>query len=218
MLELDGTANKGRLGANAILGVSLAVAKAAAESSELPLYKYLGGPNAHILRVPMMNISNGGAHADNPIDMQEFMILPVGAESFAHAVQIGSEVFHTLKKGLPKDGHNTNGGDEGGFAPNLSSAEAALDYIVKSITAAGYEPGKDVYLGLDCASTEYFKGGKYEMEGEGKSLTSDESVKFLEGLVGKFPIITIEDGMAEDDWDGWKALTQALGSKIQLVG
>jgi enolase len=150
--------------------------------------------------------------------MQEFMILPVGAESFAHAVQIGSEVFHTLKKGLHKDGHNTNVGDEGGFAPNLSSAEAALDYIVKSITAAGYEPGKDVYLGLDCASTEYFKGGKYEMEGEGKSLTSDENVKFLEGLVGKFPIITIEDGMAEDDWDGWKALTETLGGKIQLVG
>ena len=218
LIALDGTPNKARLGANAILGVSLAVAKAAAESSELPLYKYLGGPNAHILPVPMMNIINGGAHADNPIDMQEFMILPVGAESFAHAVQIGSEVFHTLKKGLHKDGHNTNVGDEGGFAPNLSSAEAALDYIVKSITAAGYEPGKDVYLGLDCASTEYFKGGKYEMEGEKKSLTSDENVKFLEGLVGKFPIITIEDGMAEDDWDGWKALTETLGKKIQLVG
>jgi len=165
-----------------------------------------------------MNIINGGAHADNPIDMQEFMILPVGAESFAHAVQIGSEVFHTLKKALSKDGHNTNVGDEGGFAPNLKSAEAALEYIVKSIKAAGYEPGKDVYLGLDCASTEYFKGGKYEMEGEGKALTSDANVKFLSGLADKFPIITIEDGMAEDDWDGWKALTQALGGKIQLVG
>src|SRR3982751_3140683 len=189
MIELDGTPNKGRLGANAILGVSLAVAKAAAESSELPLYKYLGGPNAHILPVPMMNIINGGAHADNPIDMQEFMILPVGAESMAHAVQIGSEVFHTLKKGLPKDGHNTAVGDEGGFAPNLKSAEAALEYIVKSITAAGYEPGKDVFLGLDCAATEYFKAGKYEMEGEGKSLTPEENGKFLAGLVDKFPIM-----------------------------
>ena len=218
MIELDGTPNKSRLGANAILGVSLAVAKAAAESSELPLYKYLGGPHAHVLPVPMMNIINGGAHADNPIDMQEFMILPVGAESMAHAVQIGAEVFHTLKKALHKDGHNTAVGDEGGFAPNLKSAEAALDYIVKSITAAGYEPGKDVFLGLDCASTEYFKGGKYEMEGEGKSLTSEQNVRFLEGLAAKFPIITIEDGMAEDDWDGWKALTEALGGKIQLVG
>jgi enolase len=218
MIELDGTPNKGRLGANAILGVSLAVAKAAAESSELPLYKYLGGPNAHVLPVPMMNIINGGAHADNPIDMQEFMILPIGAETFAHAMQIGSEVFHTLKKALHADGHNTNVGDEGGFAPNLSSAEAALAYIVKSIEAAGYEPGKDVALGLDCASTEYFKAGKYEMTGEGKTLSSDDNVKFLEGLVGRFPIITIEDGMAEDDWEGWKALTDALGGKLQLVG
>jgi enolase len=218
MIDLDGTPNKSRLGANAILGVSLAVAKAAAESSELPLYKYIGGPNAHILPVPMMNIINGGAHADNPIDMQEFMILPIGAESFAHAVQIGSEVFHTLKKALQKDGHNTNVGDEGGFAPNLKSAEAALDYIMKSITAAGYEPGKDVALGLDCASSEYFKAGKYEMEGEGKSLTSAENAKFLADLVAKFPLITIEDGMAEDDWQGWKALTDLLGKKVQLVG
>jgi enolase len=218
MIELDGTPNKSRLGANAILGVSLAVAKAAAESSELPLYKYLGGPNAHILPVPMMNIINGGMHADNPIDMQEFMILPVGAETMAQAVQIGSEVFHTLKKALHADGHNTNVGDEGGFAPNLKSAEAALEYIVKSITAAGYEPGKDVCLGLDCASTEYFKNGKYEMAGEGKSLTSDENVRFLESLVGKVPLITIEDGMAEDDWEGWAALTEALGKKLQLVG
>src|SRR5882724_12213833 len=216
--KLDGTPNKGRLGANAILGVSLAVAKAAAESSELPLYRYLGGPNAHVLPVPMMNIINGGAHADNPIDMQEFMILPIGAETFAHAMQIGTEVFHTLKKKLHADGHNTNVGDEGGFAPNLSSAEAALEYIMKSITDAGYEPGTDVALGLDCAATEYFKAGKYEMAGEGKSLTSAENVKFLADLAGKFPIITIEDGMSEDDWDGWKALTEALGKKIQLVG
>ena len=218
MIELDGTPNKSRLGANAILGVSLAVAKAAAESSELPLFKYLGGPNAHILPVPMMNIINGGAHADNPIDMQEFMILPVGAESMAHAVQIGSEIFHTLKKSLSADGHNTNVGDEGGFAPNLKSVEAALEYIVKSIEKAGYTAGKDVYLGLDCASTEYFKDGKYVMEGEGKTLSSEENAKFLEGLVGKFPIITIEDGMAEDDWEGWKALTDLLGKRIQLVG
>jgi enolase len=218
MIELDGTPNKSRLGANAILGVSLAVAKAAAESSALPLFRYVGGPNAHVLPVPMMNIINGGAHADNPIDMQEFMILPVGAESIAHAVRMGSEIFHTLKKNLSADGHNTNVGDEGGFAPNLESAEAALTYIVKSIEKAGYKPGDDVCLGLDCASTEYFKKGKYEMTGEGKSLTSDKNAKFLEGLVKKFPIITIEDGMAEDDWDGWKALTELLGKKVQLVG
>ena len=218
MIELDGTPNKSRLGANAILGVSLAVAKAAAESSELPLFKYLGGPNAHILPVPMMNIIKGGAHADNPIDMQEFMILPIGAESIAHAVQIGSEVFHTLKKSLSADGHNTSVGDEGGFAPNLKSAEAALEYIVKSIEKAGYTPGKDVALGLDCASTEYFKDGKYAMEGEGKTLSSEDNAKFLAGLVDRFPIITIEDGMAEDDWDGWKLLTDLLGKRIQLVG
>jgi enolase len=218
MIELDGTPNKSRLGANAILGVSLAVAKAAAESSELPLYRYVGGPNAHVLPVPMMNIINGGAHADNPIDMQEFMILPVGAESIAHAVQIGSEIFQTLKKALAADGHNTNVGDEGGFAPNLSSAEAALAYIVKSIEKAGYTPGDDVCLGLDCAATEYFKGGKYEMAGEGKSFSSEENAKFLAGLAEKFPIITIEDGMAEDDWEGWKALTDLLGRKLQLVG
>ena len=218
MIELDGTPNKGRLGANAILGVSLAVARAAAESSELPLFRYVGGPNAHILPVPMMNIINGGMHADNPIDMQEFMILPVGAESMAHAVQIGSEIFHTLKKSLSADGHNTNVGDEAGFAPNLKSAEAALDYIVKSIEKAGYTPGDDVCLGLDCAATEYFKGGKYVMAGEGKTLSSDDNAKFLAGLVEKFPIISIEDGMAEDDWDGWKALTDLLGKRIQLVG
>ena len=218
LIELDGTPNKSRLGANAILGVSLAVAKAAAESSELPLFKYVGGPNAHVLPVPMMNIINGGMHADNPIDMQEFMILPVGAESIAHAVQIGTEIFHTLKKGLAADGHNTAVGDEGGFAPNLKSAEAALDYIVKSIEKAGYSAGKDVYLGLDCAATEYFKAGKYVMEGEGKTLSSDENAKFLAGLVSKFPIISIEDGMAEDDWEGWKMLTELLGKTTQLVG
>ena len=218
LIELDGTPNKSRLGANAILGVSLAVAKAAAESSALPFYRYIGGPNAHILPVPMMNIINGGAHADNPIDMQEFMILPVGAESIAHAVQIGSEIFHTLKKGLHAEGHNTNVGDEGGFAPNLKSAEEALSYIVKSIEKAGYRPGEDVFLGLDCASTEYYKNGKYEMVGEGKSLSSEENVRFFEGLVSRFPIITIEDGMAEDDWEGWKALTDVLGKKVQLVG
>ena len=218
LIELDGTPNKSKLGANAILGVSLAVAKAAAESSMLPFYRYIGGPNAHVLPVPMMNIINGGAHADNPIDMQEFMIMPVGAESIAHAVQIGSEIFHTLKKGLAAEGHNTNVGDEGGFAPNLKSAEEALSYIVKSIEKAGYKPGEDVFLGLDCASTEYYKNGKYEMAGEGKSLTSLENVKFLEGLVSRFPIISIEDGMAEDDWEGWKALTETLGKKVQLVG
>jgi enolase len=218
MIELDGTPNKSRLGANAILGVSLAVAKAAAESSELPLYRYLGGPNAHILPVPMMNIINGGAHADNPIDMQEFMILPVGAENIAHAVQMGSEIFHTLKKSLHEEGHNTNVGDEGGFAPNLESAEAALGYIVAAIEKAGYTPGDDVCLGLDCASTEYFKDGRYAMTGEGKTLTSDENAAFLAGLVERFPIISIEDGMAEDDWDGWKALTELLGAKVQLVG
>jgi len=218
LIELDGTPNKSRLGANAILGVSLAAAKAAAESSALPFYRYIGGPNAHVLPVPMMNIINGGAHADNPIDMQEFMILPVGAESIAHAVQIGSEIFHTLKKGLHAEGHNTNVGDEGGFAPNLKSAEEALSYIVKSIEKAGYRPGEDVFLGLDCASTEYFKNGKYEMVGEGKSFSSEENVRFLENLVSRFPIISIEDGMAEDDWEGWKALTDVLGKKVQLVG
>ncbi|MGV3575062.1 MAG: phosphopyruvate hydratase [Devosia sp.] len=218
MIDLDGTANKGKLGANAILGVSLAVAKAAAESSELPLYRYIGGPNAHVLPVPMMNIINGGEHADNPIDMQEFMILPAGAESIADAVRIGSEIFHTLKKGLSAEGHNTNVGDEGGFAPNLGSADEALGFIMRSIEKAGYKPGEDVFLGLDCAATEYFKNGKYEMVGEGKSLSSEENVKFLADLAARYPIITIEDGMAEDDWDGWKALTDAIGKKVQLVG
>ncbi len=218
MIELDGTPNKSRLGANAILGVSLAVAKAAAESSELPFFRYIGGPNAHVLPVPMMNIINGGQHADNPIDMQEFMILPVGASSIADAVRIGSEIFHTLKKGLSAEGHNTAVGDEGGFAPNLKSADEALGFIMKSIEKAGYAPGEDVYLGLDCASTEYYKGGKYAMVGEGKTLSSDENVRFLEDLANRYPIISIEDGMAEDDWDGWKALTEAIGKKVQLVG
>jgi enolase len=218
MIDLDGTQNKSRLGANAILGVSLAVAKAAAESSELPLYRYVGGPNAHVLPVPMMNIINGGEHADNPIDMQEFMILPAGAENLADAVRIGSEIFHTLKKGLSAEGHNTNVGDEGGFAPNLGSADEALGFIMRSIEKAGYKPGEDIFLGLDCAATEYYKNGKYEMVGEGKSLSSDENVAFLADLAARYPIITIEDGMAEDDWDGWKALTDAIGKKVQLVG
>ncbi|MBN9021279.1 MAG: phosphopyruvate hydratase [Rhizobiales bacterium] len=218
LIELDGTPNKARLGANAILGVSLAVAKAAAEASALPLYRYVGGLNAHVLPVPMMNIINGGAHADNPIDFQEFMILPIGAPTFREALRMGAEVFHTLKKSLKAGGHNTNVGDEGGFAPNLKSAEEALEFALKAIEKAGYKPGTDVALGLDCAATEFFKGGKYAYEGEGKTRSIDEQVAYLAGLVEKFPIISIEDGMAEDDWDGWKALTDAIGSKCQLVG
>jgi len=218
MIELDGTPNKARLGANAILGVSLAVAKAAAEAAGLPLYRYVGGPNAHILPVPMMNIINGGMHADNPIDFQEFMILPVGADSIADAVRIGTEVFHTLKSGLKKAGHNTNVGDEGGFAPNLGSAVEALDFIVASIEKAGFKPGKDVYLGLDCASTEFFKDGKYHYEGEGKVRSIDEQVEYLAKLAADYPIITIEDGMSEDDWAGWKLLTDKIGKSCQLVG
>lgn len=218
MIELDGTANKGKLGANAILGVSLAVAKAAAESSALPLYRYLGGPSAHILPVPMMNIINGGAHGDNPIDIQEFMIMPVGADSIADAVRIGSEIFHTLKKALSAEGHNTNVGDEGGFAPNLASADAALGFIMNSIEKAGYKPGEDVFLALDCASSEYYKSGKYEMEGEGRSLSSDEHVAYLADIAARYPIISIEDGMDEDDWDGWKTLTEEIGGSCQLVG
>ena len=218
LIKLDGTDNKGRLGANAILGVSLAVAKAAAEANSLPLFRYVGGTNARLLPVPMMNIINGGAHADNPIDFQEFMILPVGAETFAEAIRIGSEIFHTLKKALKDAGHNTNVGDEGGFAPNLASADEALKFIVSSIEKAGYKPGEDVYLGLDCASTEFFKGGVYDMVGEGKKLGSGEMAKFLADLATRYPIITIEDGMAEDDWAGWKALTDAIGKTCQLVG
>ena len=218
MIELDGTPNKGRLGANAILGVSLAMAKAAADFTMQPLFRYVGGTSAHVLPVPMMNIINGGEHADNPIDIQEFMILPVSAANIREAVRMGSEVFHTLKKELHDAGHNTGIGDEGGFAPNLQSAREALDFILKSIEKAGYKPGKDIYLGLDCAATEYYKGGKYEMKGEGKSLTSAQNVDFLAGLAADYPIISIEDGMAEDDWDGWKALTDRLGKKVQLVG
>ncbi|MFA7308211.1 MAG: phosphopyruvate hydratase [Hyphomicrobium sp.] len=218
LIKLDGTANKSRLGANAILGVSLAAAKAAAISNNLPLYRYLGGVNAHVLPVPMMNIINGGAHADNPIDIQEFMIMPVAAETCADAIRIGAEIFHTLKKNLKDAGHSTSVGDEGGFAPNLKSAEEALSFIVKSIEKAGYKPGDEVALALDCASTEYFKNGKYEFAGEGKTLDSAGNAKYLEGLVNKFPIISIEDGMAEDDWAGWKLLTELLGKRCQLVG
>jgi enolase len=218
MIELDGTANKSRLGANAILGVSLAVAKAAADFSALPLYRYVGGSSARVLPVPMMNIINGGQHADNPIDFQEFMIVPVSATSIREAVRVGSEIFHTLKKELHDAGHNTGVGDEGGFAPNLNSARDALDFIMKSIDKAGYKAGKDVMLALDCAATEYYKKGKYEMEGEGKTLTSAENVAYLAGLVKDYPIFSIEDGMAEDDWEGWIALTKELGAKTQLVG
>ena len=218
MIELDGTANKSRLGANAILGVSLAVAKAAADFSNLPLYRYVGGTAARILPVPMMNIINGGEHADNPIDIQEFMIMPVAATSIREAVRMGSEIFHTLKKELTKAGLSTGIGDEGGFAPNLSSTRDALDFILQAIEKAGYKAGEDVYLALDCAATEYFQDGNYHMKGEGVSLSSEENVAYLTALVNDYPIISIEDGMAEDDWTGWNALTAALGARIQLVG
>ncbi len=218
MIEMDGTPNKSRLGANAILGVSLAVAKAAAEATGQPLFRYVGGTSARILPVPMMNIINGGEHADNPIDIQEFMIMPVGADNIRDAIRIGSEIFHTLKKELQQAGHNTGIGDEGGFAPNLQSARDALDFIMKSVEKAGFKPGQDVYLALDCAATEYFKGGKYEMKGEGKSLSIAENVDFLAGLARDYPIISIEDGCSEDDWEGWNLLTDTLGDKIQLVG
>ncbi|MBL3568815.1 phosphopyruvate hydratase [Rhodovulum sp. BSW8] len=218
MIELDGTENKGRLGANAILGVSLAAAKAAADYTAQPLYRYVGGTSARLLPVPMMNIINGGEHADNPIDIQEFMIMPVSAETIRDAVRMGSEVFHTLKKELAAAGHNTAIGDEGGFAPALNSTRDALDFILKSIEKAGYKPGEDIYLALDCASTEYFENGKYEMKGEGLSLTAAENVDYLSKLCADYPIISIEDGCAEDDWDGWKLLTDALGGKVQLVG
>ncbi|MFT3730777.1 MAG: phosphopyruvate hydratase [Hyphomicrobium sp.] len=218
LIQLDGTDNKSRLGANAILGVSLAVAKAASISNNLPLYRYIGGVNAHVLPVPMMNIINGGAHADNPIDIQEFMIMPVAAETCSDAIRMGSEIFQTLKKSLNDAGHNTSVGDEGGFAPNLKSADEALSFITKAIEKAGYKPGDDVMLALDCASTEYYKNGKYELAGEGKSLDSAANAKYLEGLVNRFPIISIEDGMAEDDWAGWKLLTDLLGKRVQLVG
>ncbi len=218
LIAIDGTKNKKRLGANAILGVSLAAAKAAADASALPLYRYLGGANAHVLPVPMMNIVNGGAHADNPIDIQEFMIMPVAAESCADAIRTGAEVFHTLKKFLKDAGHNTNVGDEGGFAPGLKSADEALGFIMKAIEAAGYKPGEDVMLALDCAATEFFENGSYNLAGEGKKLDSAGMAAYLADLVGRYPIISIEDGMAEDDWEGWKALTESIGDRCQLVG
>ena len=218
MIELDGTENKARLGANAILGVSLAVAKAAAQSSGQPLYRYLGGVQARVLPTPMMNIINGGAHADNPIDIQEFMIMPVGAETIADAVRMGSEVFHTLKKQLKDAGHATNVGDEGGFAPNLASADEAIGFILKSVEKAGYTPGEDIVIALDCAATEYFKKGKYELAGESKSLSPEANAAYLADLVARYPIVSIEDGMSEDDFEGWAALTELVGDKCQLVG
>jgi enolase len=218
MIELDGTPNKSRLGANAILGVSLAVAKAAADFCTQPLYRYVGGTSARVLPVPMMNIINGGEHADNPIDIQEFMIMPVAAENIREAVRMGAEVFHTLKKELSAAGLATGVGDEGGFAPNIGSTRDALDFIMKSIEKAGYKPGEEIYLALDCAATEYYKDGAYVLAGEGKTLTSDENVAYLKALVDDYPIISIEDGMSEDDWDGWIALTAALGDRVQLVG
>ena len=218
MIELDGTHNKAKLGANAILGVSLAVAKAAADASGLPLYRYVGGAAARTLPVPMMNIINGGAHADNPIDFQEFMIMPVGAPTFKEALRMGAEVFHTLKSALKKAGHNTNVGDEGGFAPNLPSAEAALDFVMQSIEKAGYKAGQDICLALDCAATEFFKGGKYVYEGEGVTRSIKEQAEYLAKLVKAYPIISIEDGLSEDDWDGWKQVTDLIGAKVQLVG
>ena len=218
MIELDGTDNKGRLGANAILGVSLANSKAAADFCGQPLYRYVGGTAARVLPVPMMNIINGGEHADNPIDIQEFMIMPVSAENIREAVRMGSEIFHTLKKELSSAGLSTGIGDEGGFAPNLSSTRDALDFILKAVEKAGYKPGDDIMLALDCASTEYYKDGAYVMAGEGKTLSSDENVAYLEALVNDYPILSIEDGCGEDDWDGWAALTKVLGDKVQLVG
>ena len=218
MIALDGTANKARLGANAILGVSLAVAKAAADARGLPLYKYVGGVSAHVLPVPMMNIINGGAHADNPIDFQEFMVMPVGADTLFDAVRMGSEIFHTLKGKLHAKGLATAVGDEGGFAPNLASASDVLDFIMSSIEAAGYRPGEDVVLALDCAATEYYKSGNYVFEGEGRTLTSSENAAYLADLCARYPIASIEDGMSEDDFEGWAALTELIGDKVQLVG
>lgn len=218
MIRLDGTKNKGKIGANAILGVSLAIAKAMAEELDVPLYRYLGGSFAHLLPTPMMNIINGGAHADNPVDFQEFMIMPVGAESFSEALRCGAEVFHALKKQLHDAGMNTNVGDEGGFAPEVKSAEEALDFIMQSIKAAGYKAGEDVVIALDTASTEFYEDGKYHLEGEGRTLTSDEMVAYYQELCDKYPIVSIEDGLAEDDWDGWVALNKAIGDKVQLVG
>ena len=218
MIALDGTPNKARLGANAILGVSLAVAKAAAQANDLPLYRYVGGTSARVLPVPMMNIVNGGVHADNPIDFQEFMVMPVGAPTFAEALRMGAEIFHTLKAALKAAGHNTNVGDEGGFAPNLPSAEAALDFVMQAVSKAGYKAGDNVLIALDCAATEFFKGGKYVYEGEGKTRTPEQQADYLAQLASKYPIASIEDGMAEDDFAGWKILTDKIGSKCQLVG
>ena len=218
LIALDGTENKSRLGANAILGVSLGVAKAAAEASALPLYRYVGGVSARALPAPMMNIINGGAHADNPIDIQEFMIMPLGADSFSDALRMGAEVFHTLKKELSAAGHNTNVGDEGGFAPGLKSTDEALGFIMNAVEKAGYKPGGDIFIALDAASTEFYKNGRYELAGEGKSLDGDGMTAYLADLVARYPIVSIEDGMAEDDWAGWKSLTDAVGDKCQLVG
>jgi enolase len=218
LCDLDGTENKKRLGANAILGVSLAAAKAAASSHEQPLYRYLGGEEATLLPVPMMNIINGGMHADNPIDFQEFLIVPVGAPSIAEAVRMGAEVFHTLKAALKSAGQATAVGDEGGFAPNLASTREALDYIMQAIKTAGYTPGQDVYLALDAAATEFFKDGRYVLEGENRSLTAEEMADYLVDLIANYPIFSVEDGMSEDDWDGWRILTEAIGEKVQLVG
>ena len=218
MIDLDGTANKSRLGANAILGVSLAVAKASADEASMPLYRYIGGTFARTLPVPMMNVINGGQHADNPIDIQEFMIVPVGAANGAESIRMGAEVFHALKKALKDAGHNTNVGDEGGFAPNLGSADEALGFIMKAVEAAGYTPGDDMMLALDAASSEFYKDGKYVLAGEGKTLDSAGMVAYYEDLVGRYPIFSLEDGMDEDDWEGWKALTDAIGGKVQIVG
>ena len=218
LCELDGTENKSRLGANAILGVSLAVAKAMAEELSLPLYRYVGGTQSHVLPTPMMNILNGGAHADNTVDFQEFMIMPVGAESFSEALRCGAEVFHALKKQLHSAGMNTNVGDEGGFAPDIGSSNQALDYIMAAIRDAGYEPGQDVVLALDCAATEFFKDGQYHLEGEGKTVSSKELIEIYKSLCADYPIVSIEDGLDEDDWDGWRALTASIGDKVQLVG
>ena len=218
LIALDGTSNKRRLGANAILGVSLAVAKAAASANRLPLYRYVGGTSARLLPVPMMNIVNGGAHADNPIDFQEFMVMPVGAPTLAEAVRMGSEIFHILQGELKAAGHGTNVGDEGGFAPNLASADAALDFVMGAVSKAGYAPGKEIVLALDCASTEFFKDGAYHYEGEGKTRSKKEQAQYLAALAARYPIVSIEDGMAEDDWEGWKILTDLIGAKCQLVG
>lgn len=218
MIDLDGSENKGNLGANAILGVSLATARAAADACGLPLYRYLGGPNARILPVPMMNIINGGEHADNPIDFQEFMIMPVGASSLKEAVRMGAEVFHTLKKGLSQAGHNTNVGDEGGFAPNLRSAEESLDFIMKSVEQAGYKPGEDMYIALDCAATEFLKGSDYVYAGEGVTRNGEEQAQYIKKLCDAYPIISVEDGFGEDDWETWKLATELMGDKVQLVG